>query len=38
MLIGISVYEGVDLMDVTAPYEIFNWASAATNGVPPIDV
>lgn len=25
MLIGIPVYEGVDLMDVTAPYEIFKW-------------
>ncbi|HKQ07815.1 MAG TPA: DJ-1/PfpI family protein [Blastocatellia bacterium] len=23
--IGIPIYEGVDLMDVAAPYEIFNW-------------
>lgn len=23
--IGIPIYEGVDLLDVTAPYEMFNW-------------
>jgi transcriptional regulator GlxA family with amidase domain len=26
MLIGIPVYEGVDLLDVTGPYEMFTWA------------
>jgi len=25
MIIGIPIYDGVDLMDVAAPYEIFNW-------------
>jgi transcriptional regulator GlxA family with amidase domain len=25
MIIGIPIYEKVDLLDVTAPYEIFNW-------------
>lgn len=24
-IIGIPIYEGVDLMDVVAPYEMFNW-------------
>lgn len=24
-IIGITIYQGVDLMDVAAPYEIFNW-------------
>ena len=26
MIIGMPVYEGVDLLDVTGPYEMFNWA------------
>src|SRR5258708_7600730 len=26
MLIGMPVYEGVDLLDVTGPYEMFGWA------------
>jgi transcriptional regulator GlxA family with amidase domain len=38
MLIGIPVYDEVDLMDVTAPYEIFKWASDLTNGTPTVDV
>jgi putative intracellular protease/amidase len=25
MIIGIPIYNGVDLLDVAAPYEIFNW-------------
>jgi cyclohexyl-isocyanide hydratase len=25
MIIGIPVYEGVDLLDVAGPYEMFNW-------------
>lgn len=25
MIIGIPIYEKVDLLDVAAPYEIFNW-------------
>jgi cyclohexyl-isocyanide hydratase len=25
MIIGIPVYQGVDLLDVTGPFEIFNW-------------
>lgn len=24
-LIAIAVYDGVDLLDVSAPYELFNW-------------
>ncbi|MGY2049071.1 hypothetical protein [Methylobacterium sp. JK268] len=31
MLIGIPVYEGVDLLDVTGPLEMFGWL--ASNGV-----
>lgn len=27
--IGIPIYEGVDLLDVAAPYEIFNWMKEA---------
>jgi cyclohexyl-isocyanide hydratase len=27
MIIGIPIYEKVDLLDVAAPYEIFNWMS-----------
>lgn len=27
-VIAIPIYEGVDLMDVAAPYEIFNWMAA----------
>jgi transcriptional regulator GlxA family with amidase domain len=26
MLIGIPVYDGVDMLDVTGPYEMFSWA------------
>jgi hypothetical protein len=26
MLIGIPIYGGVDLLDVTGPYEMFSWA------------
>jgi putative intracellular protease/amidase len=26
MLIGMPVYEGVNLLDVTGPYEMFGWA------------
>ncbi len=25
MIIGIPVYDGVDLLDVTGPYEMFKW-------------
>jgi cyclohexyl-isocyanide hydratase len=28
MIIGIPVYEGVDLLDVMGPYEMFNWAKS----------
>lgn len=28
MRLGIAVYEGVNLLDVTGPYELFNWVSA----------
>jgi cyclohexyl-isocyanide hydratase len=28
MIIGIPVYDGVDLLDVMGPYEMFKWASA----------
>ena len=28
MIIGIPVYEGVDLLDVMGPYEMFKWASS----------
>jgi transcriptional regulator GlxA family with amidase domain len=28
MIIGIPIYDGVDLLDVAAPYEIFNWMKA----------
>lgn len=24
-IVGIPIYQGVDLLDVAAPYEIFNW-------------
>ncbi len=27
--IGILVYDGVDLLDVAVPYELFGWAAAA---------
>lgn len=27
MLIGIPVYDGVDMLDVTGPYEMFSWAA-----------
>ena len=27
--IGILVYEGVDLLDVAVPYELFGWAAYA---------
>lgn len=30
MIIGIPIYEGVDLLDVAAPYEIFSWMKAET--------
>lgn len=30
--IGIAVYEGVDLLDVSAPYEIFNWMAEQAEG------
>src|SRR5262249_45998657 len=26
MIIGIPVYDGVDLLDMTGPYEMFHWA------------
>ena len=26
MLIGIPIYGGVDLLDVTGPHEMFSWA------------
>ena len=26
MIIGIPAYEGVDLLDMTGPYEMFHWA------------
>ena len=29
MKLGIPVYEGVNLLDVTGPYEMFNWVPAA---------
>ncbi len=25
MIIGMPVYDGVDLLDVTGPHEMFNW-------------
>src|SRR5712691_828656 len=28
MIIGIPVYEGVDLLDVAGPYEMLNWVTA----------
>lgn len=31
-VIAIPIYEGVDLMDVAAPYEIFNWMAKKWNG------
>lgn len=30
MRLGIAVYEGVNLLDVTGPYELFNWVSSAS--------
>jgi putative intracellular protease/amidase len=39
MIIGIPAYEGVDLLDMTGPYEMFHWAGfeidvlAATPGL-----
>jgi cyclohexyl-isocyanide hydratase len=35
MIIGIPVYEGVDLLDVTGPHEIFGWMKTAD---PSVDV
>jgi putative intracellular protease/amidase len=29
MIIGIPVYDGVDLLDVTGPYEMFNWMKSS---------
>jgi putative intracellular protease/amidase len=26
MIVGIPVYDGVDILDVTGPYEMFSWA------------
>lgn len=31
-IIGIPVYQGVDLLDVTAPYEVFNWMAQKLKG------
>ena len=31
--IGILVYEGVDLLDVAVPYELFGWAAAADSSL-----
>jgi putative intracellular protease/amidase len=28
MTIGIPVYQGVDLFDMTGPYEMFKWADS----------
>jgi cyclohexyl-isocyanide hydratase len=33
MIIGIPVYDGVDLLDVTGPYEMFNWMPSAGQSV-----
>lgn len=33
MKIGIPVYEGVDLLDVTGPYELLNWLGSAQKNV-----
>ena len=33
MIIGIPVYEGVDLLDVTGPHEIFGWMKASVASV-----
>jgi hypothetical protein len=33
MLIGIPIYEKVDLLDVEAPYEIFNWMKESVQSV-----
>ncbi|MBV9957236.1 MAG: DJ-1/PfpI family protein [Acidobacteria bacterium] len=30
--IGIAIYEGVDLLDVAAPYEVFNWMKESLKG------
>ena len=32
MIIGIPVYENVDLLDVTGPYEMFNWVNQYAPG------
>jgi transcriptional regulator GlxA family with amidase domain len=29
MKLGIPVYEGVDLLDVTGPYEMFGWVDSS---------
>ena len=29
MKLGIAVYEGVDLLDVAGPYEMFKWVDAS---------
>ena len=33
MIIGIPIYEKVDLLDVAAPYEIFNWMKESVPNV-----
>jgi len=33
MIIGIPIYDKVDLLDVAAPYEIFNWMKKSVQGV-----
>lgn len=35
MIIGIPIYNGVDLLDVAAPYEVFNWMK---ENAPKLDV
>ncbi|KAF0812254.1 Isonitrile hydratase [Andreprevotia sp. IGB-42] len=34
-LIGIAVYDGVDLLDVSVPYELFNWMAQLEPGINP---
>lgn len=36
--IGIPIYEGVDLLDVAAPYEIFNWMKEELKGKRRVEV
>jgi putative intracellular protease/amidase len=33
MIIGIPVYQDVDLLDVAGPYEMFNWMNVAGSAV-----